>query len=117
MHHGRHYVLDQKNSHAAPVDLLDEAHHLSQFGRIETVHDFIQKNRADAINIYIDEEKSKLAPAFIAKMLASPDLKHTIVPLNTMKYAAFMHKTGSLKNLPGSWKDYYFPEVHDVQGS
>lgn len=89
----------------------------SVFDALVRAHDFIQKNRADAIKIYIDEEKSKLAPDFIAKMMASPDLKHTIVPLNTMKYAAFMHKTGSLKNLPASWKDYYFPEVHEVQGS
>jgi NitT/TauT family transport system substrate-binding protein len=96
---------DNPKSYASLFDALVEA------------HAFIQKNRADAIKIYIDEEKSKLAPAFIEKMMASPDLKHTIVPLNTMKYATFMHKVGSLKNLPASWKDYYFPEVHGVQGS
>lgn len=89
----------------------------SVFDSLVEAHDFIQKNRADAIKIYIEEEKSKLAPAFIEKMMASPDLKHTIVPLNTIKYAQFMHKVGSLKNLPASWKDYYFPEVHGVQGS
>lgn len=89
----------------------------SVFDALVEAHDFIHKNRGDAIKIYIEEEKSKLAPAFIEKMMASPDLKHTIVPLNTMKYATFMHKTGGLKNLPASWKDYYFPEVHDVQGS
>jgi len=87
------------------------------FDALVQAHDFIQKNREDAIKIYIDEEKSKLAPAFIAKMMASPDLKHTIVPLNTMKYATFMNKVGSLKNKAESWKDYYFPDVHDVKGS
>lgn len=89
----------------------------SLFDALVEAHDFIQKNRADSIKIYIDEEKSKLEPTFIEKMMASPDLKHTIVPLNTIKYAQFMHKIGSLKNLPASWKDYYFPEVHGVQGS
>jgi NitT/TauT family transport system substrate-binding protein len=87
------------------------------FDALVQAHDFIQKNREDAIKIYIEEEKSKLAPAFIAKMMASPDLKHTIVPLNTMKYATFMNKVGSLKNKAESWKDYYFPDVHDVKGS
>lgn len=87
------------------------------FDALVQAHDFIQKNREDAIKIYIDEEKSKLAPAFIAKMMASPDLKHTIVPLNTMKYATFMNKVGSLKNKAESWKDYYFPDVHGVKGS
>ncbi|MGQ0677845.1 MAG: ABC transporter substrate-binding protein [Rhodospirillales bacterium] len=89
----------------------------SFFDALVEAQEFIQKNRADAVKIYIDEEKSKLAPEFIAKMMASPDLKHTIVPLNTGKYAAFMHKTGRLKNLPESWKDYYFPELHGVKGS
>jgi NitT/TauT family transport system substrate-binding protein len=89
----------------------------SLFDALVEAHAFIQNNRADAIRIYIEEEKSKLAPAFIAKMMESPDLKHTIVPLNTIKYAAFMHKVGSLKNMPASWKDYYFPEIHGVQGS
>jgi len=86
------------------------------FAALTEAHEFIQKNRADAIKIYIEEEKSKLQPAFIDKMMG-PDLKHTIVPLNTMKYAAFMHKIGSLKNMPASWKDYYFPELHGVAGS
>lgn len=87
------------------------------FDALMQAHDFIQKNRSDSIKIYIEEEKSKLAPAFIEKMMASPDLKHTIVPLNTMKYATFMHKVGSLKNKAESWKDYYFPDVHGVKGS
>ena len=89
----------------------------SFFDALVEAHEFIQKHRADAVKIYIDEEKSKLAPEFIAKMMASPDLRHTIVPLNTIKYAEFMHKIGSLKNKPASWKDYYFPEVHGVKGS
>jgi NitT/TauT family transport system substrate-binding protein len=87
------------------------------FDALVESHEFIQKNRADAIRIYIEEEKSKASPDFIAKMMASPDLKHTIVPLSTMKYARFMHKIGSIKTLPASWKDYYFPVVHAVQGS
>lgn len=89
----------------------------SVFDALVESHDFIQKNRAESIKIYIDVEKSKLAPEFIASMLDQPDLKHTIVPLNTIKYAHFMNKVGSLKNRAESWKDYYFPELYDVQGS
>ncbi len=88
----------------------------SLFDALVEAHDFIQKNRAASIKIYIDEEKSKSTPEFIGKMMG-PDLRHTIVPLNTIKYAEFMHKIGSLKNKPASWKDYYFPEVHGVKGS
>jgi NitT/TauT family transport system substrate-binding protein len=87
------------------------------FDALVEAHDFIQKNRADAIKIYMTAENSKLAPAFIAKMLDSSFIEYNVAPQNTMKYAAFMNKVGSLKNKPASWKDYYFPEMHDRTGS
>jgi len=34
-----------------------------------------------------------------------------------MKYADFMHRTGSIRNLPQSWKDVYFPEIQGEPGS
>ena len=39
------------------------------------------------------------------------------VQQNLMKYADFMSRIGSLKQRPASWKDVFFPEVHDRQGS
>ncbi len=96
---------ENPRSYRAVLDALLEA------------HEFIQKNRAEAIKIYIEEEKSRLAPAFVAEMMASPDLRHTIVPLNTIKYAHFMHKIGALRSRADSWKDYYFADIHDVSGS
>jgi NitT/TauT family transport system substrate-binding protein len=89
----------------------------SVFDALVEAHEFIQKNRAESIRIYIDEEKSRLAPEFITQMMDSPDLRHTIVPLNTIKYAHFMHKIGTLRGRAESWKDYYFADVHGVAGS
>jgi NitT/TauT family transport system substrate-binding protein len=34
-----------------------------------------------------------------------------------MKYVSFMHKVGLIKTPPSSWKDLFFPEVHQLQGS
>ncbi len=96
---------ENPRTYKAFVDALTEA------------HEFIQKNRGPSVKIYIDEEKSKLSEAFIGQMLDSPDIKHTIVPFNTLKYAEFMHQVGSLRNKPASWKDYYFPDIHGVMGS
>jgi NitT/TauT family transport system substrate-binding protein len=87
------------------------------FDSLVEAQEFIHKSRADAIRIYIEVEKSKLSPEFIAKMMDTPDIKHTLVPENTIKYAHFMHKVGMLKTKPESYKDYYFPEVHDLKGS
>jgi NitT/TauT family transport system substrate-binding protein len=50
-------------------------------------------------------------------MMDSPDIAYTIVPQNTIKYAPFMHKIGSLKNKPDTFRDDYFPEVHGTEGS
>jgi NitT/TauT family transport system substrate-binding protein len=80
-------------------------------------HEFIQKHRGPSVKIYIDEEKSKLSEAFIDQMLDSPDIRHTIVPHNTLKYAEFMHQMGSLRNKPASWQDFYFSDLHGVMGS
>jgi NitT/TauT family transport system substrate-binding protein len=89
----------------------------SVFDALVEAHEFIQKNRADAIRIYIAAENSKLTPDFIGKMLDSPFIEYSVAPQNTMKYAAFMNKVGSLKNKPASWQDYFFPEVHGRTGS
>jgi NitT/TauT family transport system substrate-binding protein len=34
-----------------------------------------------------------------------------------MRYARFMHSIGSIENLPDSWGDLFFPEIHDAPGS
>jgi NitT/TauT family transport system substrate-binding protein len=34
-----------------------------------------------------------------------------------MKFLNFQHGVGSLKNKAATWKDLFFPEVHNVPGS
>jgi NitT/TauT family transport system substrate-binding protein len=34
-----------------------------------------------------------------------------------MTFAGFMHKVGTMKRLPVSWKDLYMPECHELAGS
>jgi NitT/TauT family transport system substrate-binding protein len=51
------------------------------------------------------------------RIISSPDFVFTIAPENIMKFATFMHKIGSLKHQPSSWKGVYFPEIHDQPGS
>jgi NitT/TauT family transport system substrate-binding protein len=40
-----------------------------------------------------------------------------MTPENTIKFANFMASVGRLKVKPASWKDYFFPEIHDLKGS
>jgi NitT/TauT family transport system substrate-binding protein len=50
-------------------------------------------------------------------LMNDPSVKFTTTPENVMKYAEFMHDIASIKKRPGSWKDLFFPELHDAPGS
>jgi NitT/TauT family transport system substrate-binding protein len=52
-----------------------------------------------------------------AAMLTDPAVKFTTTPENVSKYADFMHRIGSIKQKPASWKDVFFPEIHAAPGS
>jgi NitT/TauT family transport system substrate-binding protein len=79
--------------------------------------DIINKDKTAAAQLWIEDSHSKLSLDFVHNVLASPQVKWTLVPENTMKYAEFMHKVGSIKEAPASWKDLFFPEIHDKAGS
>lgn len=53
----------------------------------------------------------------IVEALNDPHVKFTTTPENVMKYGAFMHDVGSIKNRPSSWKDLFFTEIHGAPGS
>ena len=45
------------------------------------------------------------------------EMHYSIMPSRTMEFAKFMHSIGSIKNMPGSWKDYFWENNHDLSGS
>jgi NitT/TauT family transport system substrate-binding protein len=77
----------------------------------------INADKKAASAVFIRQTKSKLDPAFVEKIVMDPENVFTTTPRNTIKYAVFMHKVGAIEHLPASWKDYYFPEIHDEPGS
>jgi NitT/TauT family transport system substrate-binding protein len=87
------------------------------FDALEDAMSFINGDKKAAAALWIDAEKSKLAPAFIEKILTDPENVFTTTPQNVMKYATFMHKVGSIKEPPASWKDVFFPEIQGKPGS
>jgi NitT/TauT family transport system substrate-binding protein len=84
---------------------------------LEEATTIINADKKAVAALWLKAENSKLAPAFVEKILMDPENVFTTTPQNVMKYAAFMHKTGTIKELPASWKDLFFPEIHDKQGS
>jgi NitT/TauT family transport system substrate-binding protein len=79
--------------------------------------DIINKDKAAASALWIADAKSKLAPEMVAKVVAGPQVRWTLIPEATMKFADFMTGVGTLKVKAASWKDYFFPEVYDFKGS
>jgi NitT/TauT family transport system substrate-binding protein len=79
--------------------------------------DIVDKDRKKAAGYWIEDVKSKLPLDKVTAVISGPQVQWTMAPLNTMKFAAFMASVGSLKETPKSWKDLFFPEVHDLNGS
>ena len=80
--------------------------------------DYINRDKRGAAQVYFDSIGGKGETIEeIMTTLNDPKNVLTMVPQNTFKYAQFMHEIGSLKNRPNSWKDLFFPEVHDLPGN
>jgi NitT/TauT family transport system substrate-binding protein len=79
--------------------------------------DILNKDKQKGANYWIEDSKSKLAPEMVGKIVSGTQVKWTMVPENTIKYADFMASVGRLKDKPASWKDYFFPEAYGLNGS
>lgn len=53
----------------------------------------------------------------ILAVLNDPDIRFTTTPEGVMKYAEFMNSIKSIERVPASWKDLFFPEIHEAPGS
>jgi NitT/TauT family transport system substrate-binding protein len=84
---------------------------------LEEAMSLINGNKKEIAMLWIKAENSKLPLDFVEKILNDPENVFTTTPQNVMKYAEFMHKVGSIKEKPAAWRDMFFPEIHDKQGS
>ncbi|NUB04704.1 NitT/TauT family transport system substrate-binding protein [Azospirillum brasilense] len=77
----------------------------------------IKRDKAEAARIYLAEERSKLTQDEVVALLNNPDISYSQIPHNTGVIADYMHRTGSIKTKPASWKDYTLPILHSETGS
>jgi NitT/TauT family transport system substrate-binding protein len=88
------------------------------YAALSEAEDFINKKPGEAAEIYIkatNEKRSTLEE--MIKFISDPDNIWTTMPQQTMTFANFMHKVGTMKRLPDSWKDMYMPECHELAGT
>ena len=78
----------------------------------------IEKETKASVEIYKEITNDKTDVADIIELLAQPGMMDwSLYPQGTMLFAAHLHRIGSLKTLPTSWKDYYLPGIHNLPGS
>jgi len=77
----------------------------------------LTKDVKEASQFWIQNVKSKLTVEKVAEIASGKQVRWTMVPENTMRYAEFMHAVGSIKVKPADWKELFFPEVHGLAGS
>ena len=77
----------------------------------------INADRRKSAETYVTVTGDKIGAEGLFKILDAPDMVFSATPAGTYEVAKFMFRIGSLKTEPASWKDLYFPEIHDLPGS
>jgi NitT/TauT family transport system substrate-binding protein len=83
---------------------------------LEEATDVLNADKRAAAALWIEDSKSKLPLPMVHEILSGPQVKWTLAPENTMKYATFMYDVGTIKVRPASWRDLFFPEISHVPG-
>ena len=66
---------------------------------------------------WINDSGSKLSLEMVTRVVTGPGVEWTRTPAATMKFAKFMRKVGTTKHEPASWKELFFPEIANLNGS
>ena len=90
---------------------------VSVFEAFREATDIVNGDKKAAADLYVKVEKPKLSVDEVYRMLIAPGMDFTITPSGVMQYADFMFAHGLIKVKPASWKDVFFPEVHDRSGN
>ena len=87
------------------------------FEALKEAIDTINKDKRAAAKIYLEQAKdTKNTVDEIYAMISAADYAYTLTPQKVGKTADFMYKIGSIRTKPASWKDLFFPEVHNLPG-
>jgi NitT/TauT family transport system substrate-binding protein len=77
----------------------------------------IRSDREAAAALYIRVSKEKITQKELTDFLSDPYIEYTLTPKNVWRYSNFMARTGVIKVRPASWRDLFFPNIHERSGS
>lgn len=84
---------------------------------LEDAAKLVSNDREQAAAIYIRQDGSKLSPAFVERILNDKEASFGTSPQNTLQLGTFLHKVGVIRHEPKSWRDYFFADAPNAQGS
>jgi NitT/TauT family transport system substrate-binding protein len=84
---------------------------------LEEANRLIAGDPAVAAKIYLDATHEKYSVEEVVAMIRAPNVVYSTTPNATMVFANFMFKTGLIKTRPGTWKEFFFPVVHNLPGT
>jgi NitT/TauT family transport system substrate-binding protein len=80
--------------------------------------DLIRSDTKAAVEIYKEVTGDKTSVEDLLAWLKEPGMMEwNLQPQGTMKFAAHLFKTGTLKTQPKAWTEYYLPMAHDLKGN
>jgi len=96
---------ENPKSYKAVVDAMREA------------TESINKDKRRAAEIYVKEGGGKESVDKLLKIMEDPQVRYQMAPERILPFAQFMHEVGTIKTRPTSWKELFFPDIHDQSGS
>jgi NitT/TauT family transport system substrate-binding protein len=79
---------------------------------------FINADLRRTAKIYLEVTRDKkTSEDELVASISAPDFKYSKTPKQVGTVVDFMHRVGSVKNKPTSWKDLFFKELHDLPGN
>ena len=70
-----------------------------------------------AAQYWAEDVKTNLPLDKVVAVAGGSQVKWTMAPEQSMKFAGFMHQVGTIKVKPTDWKELFFPEIHDRPGT
>ena len=79
--------------------------------------EFVASHPRETAEYYAADTKGRIDIDLMLELLGDPRYRYILTPHATMKWAGFMYKVGRLKTAPESWKDLFWPEIWNLDGS
>jgi NitT/TauT family transport system substrate-binding protein len=79
--------------------------------------EFVNNHPEQTASYFAEDSRTTVTTDLTRRLLADPRFKYDLTPQGTEVWAAFMQKVGRIHRRPTSWKDLFWPEIYDLEGS